>query len=50
MGNLVSAATTVLWILIELIQFSYMAYLMWARRNNVNDRHSVRSRTAFASA
>ena len=46
----VTSITTALWILIELIQFAYMAYLMWRDRNNVIDRHHQRARTAFASA
>jgi len=50
MANLVSSITTAMWILIELIQFAYMAYLMWLRRNDVTSRHTVRARTAFAGA
>ena len=50
MGNIIASATTALWILIELIQFAYMAYLMWRDRDNVIDRHNQRARTAFASA
>jgi hypothetical protein len=50
MGSIVSSVTTALWILIELIQFAYMAYLMWLRRNDVTSRHTVRARTAFAGA
>jgi len=50
MAQLISAATTALWILIELIQFAYMAYLMWQRRNNDTSRHTQRARAAFASA
>jgi len=37
MTNIVGAVTTALWILIELIQFGYMAYLMWRQRNNAYD-------------
>ncbi len=48
-ANVVSALTTALWILIELIQFGYMAYLMW-RNRDVTGRNFVRSRSAFASA
>ena len=48
-ANVVSALTTALWILIELIQFGYMAYLMW-RNRAVTGRNFVRSRSAFASA
>ncbi len=46
----VSTATTILWILIEAIQFGYMAYLMWRERTDVTDRNFQRIRTAFASA
>lgn len=48
--NVVSSVTTVLWILIEAIQFAYMAYLMWRERNNVANRNYERIRSAFASA
>ena len=50
MGNIIASATTALWILIELIQFAYMAYLMWRDKNNVIDRHFQRARAAAASA
>jgi hypothetical protein len=49
-ASVVSTITTALWILIEAIQFAYMAYLMWLRRNDVTSRHTVRSRAAFAGA
>ena len=49
-AGIVSAVTTALWIIIEAIQFAYMAYLMWLRRNDVTSRHTVRARSAFASA
>jgi hypothetical protein len=29
MSSVVTSVTTAMWILIELIQFAYMAYLMW---------------------
>lgn len=48
--NVVSSVTTILWILIEAIQFAYMAYLMWRERNNVANRNYERIRSAFASA
>ena len=48
--NLVSTATTIMCILIEAIQFAYMASLMWRERNNVASRNIQRIRTAFASA
>jgi hypothetical protein len=48
--NVVSSVTTILWILIEAIQFAYMAYLMWRERNNVANRNYERIRSTFASA
>ena len=39
----VNTLTTVLWILIEAIQFGYMAYLMW-RNKNANGRNTFRAR------
>jgi len=50
MTNIVGTITIALWILIELIQFAYMAFLAWQRRNDVTSRHTVRARTAFAGA
>jgi hypothetical protein len=50
MANVIASLTTALWILIELIQFAYMAYLMWRDKNNVMDRHFQRARAAAASA
>ena len=50
MTNIVGAVTTALWILIELIQFGYMAYLMWRQRNNAYDRNIQRARAAAASS
>jgi len=50
MTNVVGTITTALWILIELIQFAYMAFLAWQRRNDVTSRHTQRARTAFAGA
>ena len=46
----VTAVTTALWILIEIIQFGYMAYIIWRNRNNVAYRNLQRGRSAFASA
>ena len=46
----VTAVTTALWILIELIQFGYMAYLIWRNRNNASYSNIQRARSAFASA
>ncbi len=42
-ANVVSALTTALWILIEAIQFGYMAYLMW-RNKNATNRNTFRAR------
>ena len=50
MPNVVASVTTALWILIELIQFGYMAYLMWRNKNNVIDRHFQRARSVAAGA
>ena len=50
MANVIASLTTALWIFIELIQFAYMAYLMWRDKNNVIDRHFQRARAAAASA
>ena len=50
MANIVGTITTAMWILIELIQFAYMAYLAWQRRNDVTSRHTQRARSAFAGA
>ena len=49
-STLITSITTAMWIMIELIQFAYMAYLMWRDRNNVVNRYSERARSAFASA
>lgn len=38
--TVVSALTTALWILIELIQFAYMAHLAW-RNRNATSRNTV---------
>ena len=46
----VTAVTTALWILIEIIQFGYMAYLIWRNRNNVSYRNIQRARAAVAGA
>lgn len=48
--TVISGITTALWILIEAVQFAYMAYLMWRGRNNVANRNFQRVRSAFASA
>ena len=46
-ANVVSALTTALWILIELIQFGYMAYLAW-RNRDVTSRNTVGTRSAYS--
>jgi hypothetical protein len=48
--NILSSVTTILWILIEAIQFGYMAYLMWRNRNNALNRNIQRVRSAAACA
>ena len=48
--SVISAVTTALWILIEAIQFAYMAYLIWRERNSVTSRNIQRIRTAFNCA
>lgn len=45
----VSALTTALWILIEAIQFGYMAYLMWRNKHDLN-RYPVGPRPSFTGA
>ena len=45
----VSALTTALWIIIEAIQFAYMAYLMW-RDKNVTDRNTFSTRPVTTSS
>lgn len=50
MHSFIATATTLLWILIEAIQFGYMAYLIWKERNSAYNRYSQRVRTAAASA
>jgi hypothetical protein len=49
-ASIISSVTTALWILIELIQFAYMACLMWKGRHNANNRNIQRARTVVASA
>lgn len=48
-STVVSALTTALWILIELIQFSYMAYLAW-RNKDVTSRNTFRTGPANSCA
>ena len=47
--SITGAVTTALWILIELIQFAYMAHLAW-RNRNANGRNTVGARFADSSA
>jgi len=49
-ASIVASLTTALWILIELIQFCWMAYLMWKERTSVNNRNFQRIRSTFNSA
>ena len=49
-ASVVSAVTTALWILIEAIQFGYMAYLVWRNRQHDVNRNYQRTSSAFASA
>jgi hypothetical protein len=48
-ASVVSALTTALWILIEAIQFGYMAYLVWRNKNDLSG-NTFRPRTSAASA
>ena len=50
MHSIVATTTTILWILLEAIQFGYMAYLIWKERNSAYNRYAQRVRTAAASA
>ena len=50
MSPILSAISTALWIVIEAIQFGYMAYLIWKERNSGAYRNIQRARSAFASA
>jgi hypothetical protein len=49
MHSAVATATTLLWILIEAIQFGYMAYLIWREKNNDYNRYNQRIRSLIAS-
>ena len=49
-ATVIGSITTALYILIELIQFAWMAYLMWKERNSVASRNFQRVRTTFNSA
>lgn len=49
MHSAVATATTLLWILIEAIQFGYMAYLIWREKNNDYNRYNQRVRSLIAS-
>ena len=50
MHNLVAGLTTALWILIELIQFAYMAYLYCRNQQNDINRNIQRTRSTTSSA
>lgn len=49
-ASIITGLTTALYILIELIQFAYIAYQMWRDRNNVANRNFERIRSTFAAA
>ena len=48
--SIVAGLTTALWILIELIQFGYMAYLYWRNQQNDINRNNHRARSATTCA
>ena len=47
--TITGAVTTALWILIELIQFAYMAYMTWRHRNDTG-RNIFRTRPVDSCA
>lgn len=50
MATISSAIYSLMWILMEAIQFAYMAYLIWRDRNDVTRRHRERIRASIVSA
>ena len=50
MQTIVATTSTILWILLEAIQFAYMAYLIWRDRNDVTRRYRERGRASIVSA
>jgi hypothetical protein len=50
MQTIVATTTTVLWILLEAVQFAWMAYLIWRDRNDVSRRSRERFRASVTSA
>ena len=49
-ASVIGGITTALYMLIDLIQFAWMAYLMWKERNSVSSRNFQRVRTTFNGA
>ena len=50
MATITSTMYSLMWILMEAIQFDYMAYLIWRDRNDVTRRYRERVRASIASA
>ncbi len=50
MSTVTATLYSLLWILMEAIQFGYMAYLIWRDRNDVTRRYRERVRASIASA
>ena len=50
MATITSTMYSLMWILMEAIQFAYMAYLIWRDRNDVVRRHRERIRASVVSA
>ena len=50
MATITSTMYSLMWILMEAIQFAYMAYLIWRDRNDVTRRYRERVRASIASA
>ncbi len=50
MATISSTMYSIMWILMEAIQFAYMAYLIWRDRNDVVRRHRERIRASIVSA
>lgn len=50
MATITGTIYSIMWILVEAIQFAYMAYLIWRDRNDVVRRHRERIRASIASA
>lgn len=50
MTSLYGSIYSIMWILMEALQFAYMAYLIWRDRNDVTRRHRERVRASIVSA